>query len=695
MTFTEDANAFLDDNSVSGGVVSAGLTVGDYDNDGDMDFLFGNEVYQNIDGYFIEETSLGYGFNIQDSTILGIWIDYDNDEDLDIWSTSDNYWMGTSGGLYENTGTDFQFRNYGIPLTNNVSWQDYDNDGDLDVFVPEIPFDPNQGWVYDPVTQLYENTGSDFVENTSVAFPDIRGKHSWIDYDNDNDLDILLTGTDNSNTYVTKLYQNIDGSFTEDTNVTLPGIDGSHSWIDYDNDGDLDLFLTGSRDISPFITNYTTKLYENTGGSFSENTNVILPTEIGNHSWEDYDNDGDSDLLVSISSIPSSYHTTKLYENTGNGFTENSDYAIPNVVGDVTWVDYDEDGDQDVFIDGYDYSYSEVFDIYMINSRIKKLYTNTGTGFTEDTSIDLSEAVDIAWVDYDNDEDLDILVASNRDNPLDWFYFTTPIVTAYQNNTFSSTRPTPPPTTDNIPPTATNFIPSDNETEVLLNQPLTITFDENVAVGSGNIIINKQTVGDEIVETIDVASDQVQIDGNTVTISPTNDLEELTDYYIEINPSAIVDVAGNNYSGIADNDSTTWNFTTKKNETVESSTDYTLETDRRNLILTGDEDINGTGNDQNNAINGNDGNNLIKGLAGRDTLRGADGNDILNGGNNNDRLNGGDGDDTLNGGSGNDILMGVDGDDRLIGRSGSDRLLGSSGNDTLRGGIGRDRVSVA
>ncbi|NES07447.1 MAG: hypothetical protein F6K22_34425, partial [Okeania sp. SIO2F4] len=481
---------------------------------------------------------------------------------------------------------------------------------------------------------------------------------------------------------------------------------------------------------------------------------VLLPTNINNYSLADYDNDGDSDILVSIKSDVLSYNT-KLYENTGNSFTEDTDYTIPGVTDNAQWGDYDNDGDLDILLSS-------------------KVYTNTGTGFVEEIDVTLEETANNLWIDYESDGDLDILINNGyqsdifprgsytrgyrndaniantpptaptnltsiiegRETNLTWDAATdaqTPTpglnynlrvgttsgasnIAAGEIDSNTSWKLNLQPGTyywsvqaidtglaesefspeqsftivDEIPPTATKFTPSDNETEVVLNEPLSIEFDENVAVGTGNIII-KQTTDNEIVETIDITSDQVQIDVNTVTISPTNDLEELTDYYIQINPGAIVDTAGNNYSGIAD--TTTWNFTTKKNETVESLTDHTLESDRVKLILLGDDDINGTGNNQNNVINGNDGDNLIRGLAGNDTLRGSEGNDILNGGRNNDRLNGGDGNDTLNGSRGNDILMGVDGDDLLIGRPGNDRLLGGSGNDTLRGGVGRDRLN--
>ena len=69
---------------------------------------------------------------------------------------------------------------------------------------------------------------------------------AWGDYDNDGDLDILLTG--DSDTYpISKIYRNNgDNTFTEQTSIALTGVFCcSAKWGDYDNDGDLDILLTG------------------------------------------------------------------------------------------------------------------------------------------------------------------------------------------------------------------------------------------------------------------------------------------------------------------------------------------------------------------------------------------------------------------------------------------------------------------
>jgi Ca2+-binding RTX toxin-like protein len=101
-------------------------------------------------------------------------------------------------------------------------------------------------------------------------------------------------------------------------------------------------------------------------------------------------------------------------------------------------------------------------------------------------------------------------------------------------------------------------------------------------------------------------------------------------------------------------------------DTVLSAAPYALGNNLENMILTGNNNINGYGNSHNNWINGNSANNY---------LSGGDGNDRLAGKAGNDQLYGGEGKDTLIGGSGNDILIGNSGNDVLTGGEGFDQFL--------------------
>ncbi|WP_208492247.1 putative Ig domain-containing protein [aff. Roholtiella sp. LEGE 12411] len=123
-------------------------------------------------------------------------------------------------------------------------------------------------------------------------------------------------------------------------------------------------------------------------------------------------------------------------------------------------------------------------------------------------------------------------------------------------------------------------------------------------------------------------------------------------------------------------------------DTVRVSFSFTLGDNVDNLVLTGTNAIDGTGNTLKNTITGNSGNNNLFGGDDNDTLNGGDGNDTLDGGNAND---------TLTGGAGNDILVGGTGSDRLIGGTGNDRFVFASlgeGVDTINDFSSTDDVLV-
>lgn len=114
-------------------------------------------------------------------------------------------------------------------------------------------------------------------------------------------------------------------------------------------------------------------------------------------------------------------------------------------------------------------------------------------------------------------------------------------------------------TTDSTPPLATAFAPLDNAASVPVTSTPSITFNEAVKKGAGNLLI-KRSSDESVFETIDVTSTQVVVAGSTMTITPTAAFANTTGYYIEIPAGAIQDIANNNYAGISGN--AAWNFTT-------------------------------------------------------------------------------------------------------------------------------------
>ncbi|MDQ5954173.1 MAG: large repetitive protein [Patescibacteria group bacterium] len=115
-------------------------------------------------------------------------------------------------------------------------------------------------------------------------------------------------------------------------------------------------------------------------------------------------------------------------------------------------------------------------------------------------------------------------------------------------------------TSDVTAPLVSTLSPTDGAIDVAVASNLVITFDEAVNVGTGNITIYKSS-DDSIIEAIDVTGGLVTGTGTTtITVNPTSNLAEGTDYYIQIDATAFDDTSGNSFAGILDE--TTWNFTT-------------------------------------------------------------------------------------------------------------------------------------
>ncbi|WP_407895349.1 Ig-like domain-containing protein, partial [Scytonema sp. NUACC26] len=115
-------------------------------------------------------------------------------------------------------------------------------------------------------------------------------------------------------------------------------------------------------------------------------------------------------------------------------------------------------------------------------------------------------------------------------------------------------------TADITTPTLSNTTPNNNAINVAVADNLVINFSEKIALGKGNITIYKAdgTIV-EIIASTDTA--KLTIEGSKLTINPSSNLTALSEYYVQIQPGAIKDLAGNDFSGISNN--TTWKFATQ------------------------------------------------------------------------------------------------------------------------------------
>lgn len=237
------------------------------------------------------------------------------------------------------------------------------------------------------------------------------GGVSLVDFDGDGDPDLYVTNgydvsVEEPSPQLNRLYRNDGGTLvpvTEGPLVEDAGYSSGSTWADIDNDGDLDVFVTNQQD-------QNNSLYLNDGnGVFTTVTDGPVVSD-GGHSysagWVDLDNDGFVDLFVANGGM-SHAQENFLYRNLGDGsFERITDSAI--VQGEAAtcgtaWGDYDDDGDQDLVITNYQFG------------TFPDLYRNEGSfHFTRmegmlDGPIFASSAA--VWADLDNDGDLDLVVS--------------------------------------------------------------------------------------------------------------------------------------------------------------------------------------------------------------------------------------------------------------------------------------------
>ncbi|MES2389629.1 MAG: FG-GAP-like repeat-containing protein [Bacteroidota bacterium] len=332
------------------GISYSSVAWGDYDSDGDLDVVLSGKkdtvlitaVYRNSFGTFTDIHADLPG--IQSGSVA--WGDYDRDGDLDLLLTGFGDAALPYSNIYKNDSGQFVNANAGLsPLGfSNGAWNDYDNDGDLDILLAGSPNDT----VAVATVLLYNNVSGVFtIANAGTITPVLYAKPAFGDYDNDGDPDLIITGTDNDERPTTRLYRNTAGVFNVVNTDIANAFLGSVAWADYDNDGDLDILITGYDDNFQALS----KVYSNTAGVFTDIAANIEAITGGQAAWGDYDNNGSPDIL--LAGFNGTVPVSNIYSNIGGVFNKVNTELAGTYFGTANWADYDNDGRLDIFLTGW------------------------------------------------------------------------------------------------------------------------------------------------------------------------------------------------------------------------------------------------------------------------------------------------------------------------------------------------------
>lgn len=337
-------------------------------------------------------------------------IDIDSDGDLDLIQTGKNPVGGRVGKIYTNDGsgnfTLLPFNQIKAVLDSDVTWGDLNGDGTIDLIVSGSTTEAGSAH-----TRIYFNTGG--VDSSIVFSQSDQLTYFYdsalavADIDNDNDLDIMISGWTGSDRFTQLYTNNGSGIFSLVAGTPFTALNaGTINFSDVDNDNDMDVLIAG--DTGPA---QATELYLNDGaGNFMLATDSFIDIRNNDVEFADIDNDGDEDVLITGWNDNINERFTRLYKNNGLGiFTVHAITTFtPLSSSDIAFSDINNDGYLDVFICGNNNGSATQTDLYL----------NDGSGNFTLTSNSLTDVGNstIAAGDIDGDGDSDVVFSGWADD---------------------------------------------------------------------------------------------------------------------------------------------------------------------------------------------------------------------------------------------------------------------------------------
>jgi hypothetical protein len=331
------------------------------------------------------------------------WADVDNDGDLDYFVA----FRGRPNRFYRNDAGTFRdvAREVGLSddqETRAAAWGDYDADGDADLYIGFA--DPKVA------AKVYRNDskGTRFVEVASAIGVDLKGvsrQPAWIDYDGDGDLDLFAAYRDVPN----RLLRNDAGRFVEVTaasGIGDPRKTVSAVWWDFDRDGDLDVFTANQEGEANGLYRQDQGRFADVAAAFGVSGLPRPPADGGvGPSLADFDRDGDFDLFVA------NYGHSALYRNDrGAAFVDHSRELGIDLNGHgvtSSWGDLDNDGLPELYVGNFIAGQPLYRDALFVNGLRSFVEALPGVILEHDATHG------VQFVDFDRDGRLDLALTNN------------------------------------------------------------------------------------------------------------------------------------------------------------------------------------------------------------------------------------------------------------------------------------------